>query len=284
LLLGENLPVMDVGDGHLGRGNEVVVPCFELEQVFLELRQLPRAGHGGAVDHERRQHLRIAVLAGMQVQHKIDEGALQQGAVAQVQGKPRPGDFRGTLEIEDVQVLADVPVRFHREVEHRRRSHALHFGIVVLVASHRDAVMGKVGNAHQQGLDGGFAVVQCFFQGFDARGHLPHLRHHVIRVLPGLFQLRDLVRHHVSPVTEAFDFPQDLASLRIGGVEHGQIDGFAAVCHRRLDAIKILSDELDFEHENTYINRLILYWSKLLTSHQHELQGPRIDSLFSFRV
>ena len=53
-------------------------------QYIAALGQLAGAGHAFPVDDKWRQHLFIPVLRGVQVQHEIDQRALQAGTRTQV--------------------------------------------------------------------------------------------------------------------------------------------------------------------------------------------------------
>ncbi|MDT4871060.1 hypothetical protein FQZ97_1061700 [compost metagenome] len=79
-LLGvEDLPGDDVGQRHLGGRNQVQVGiafAADLEQVFLELRQLAGALQRRGLDQIRRVGLFVAVLAGVQVDHELRQGAV----------------------------------------------------------------------------------------------------------------------------------------------------------------------------------------------------------------
>ncbi len=70
------------------------------------------------------------MLAGVHVEKKIRQRALQAGAPAFVDRESRAGDFRGGGEIENPGALADFPVGAWRKVECRRRAPAAHFDIV----------------------------------------------------------------------------------------------------------------------------------------------------------
>ena len=60
-----------------------------LEQVLRELGQLPGSEQAGGVHQERRQHLGVAVLARMHVEHEVDQRALE--ARAQRPSRRRSG-------------------------------------------------------------------------------------------------------------------------------------------------------------------------------------------------
>ncbi len=122
---------------------------WNLEQVGFELRQLPGAVHGVGIDQERRQHLGVAMLAGVQVEHEVHQRALQPRAQVPIDGEARAGQLGGALQVEDAQLLAQLPVRLGREVELRRRAPAAHFDVVRFGLADRNAVVGKIGDAGQ---------------------------------------------------------------------------------------------------------------------------------------
>ncbi len=108
---------VDVGDGDFGGGNQPEILALALEQVFLELGQLAGAEQAAGVHHEGRQHFGVAVLAGVHVEHEVDERALQFGPQVPVEREAGAGDFGGALQVEDAQILAQVPVRLGFEIE-----------------------------------------------------------------------------------------------------------------------------------------------------------------------
>ena len=84
-------------------GDQVVIGSLQLEQIRLKLGQLPRAIKAIFIRDERRQHFGISVVLRMHIQHEIDQRAFQFRAQAHVNGKPRAGDLRRAIEIEDAQ-------------------------------------------------------------------------------------------------------------------------------------------------------------------------------------
>ena len=126
----ENLVAIEVGDGNLGGGDQPVVVVFELaarsglgvgigaaEQILGKLGQLAGAEERLGVDHEGRQHLGVAVLLGVQVEHEADQRPLQPRSRAHVDGEARPAQLGGAFEVENAERLADLPVRLGLEVE-----------------------------------------------------------------------------------------------------------------------------------------------------------------------
>ena len=98
----EDLAAVQIGQRHLGRGHQVQVPiACDLEQVCLELRQVARALQRGRIHEKRRIDLGEAVLARVQVEHEVDQGAAQPGARAHQHGKPRTRHPCRAFEIQD---------------------------------------------------------------------------------------------------------------------------------------------------------------------------------------
>ena len=110
VLFSEGLFPMDIGHRHLGSRDQKVIHPFDLEEVLLELGELAGARHDVPVDHEGGEYLPVAVLVDVQIEHKVDQGALQPGPEVFVQGKPGPCQLGTPLKIEDIERLADIPV------------------------------------------------------------------------------------------------------------------------------------------------------------------------------
>src|ERR1051326_4571178 len=118
----EDLVAVQVGDRHLGGGNEEEIVPGNFVLVFFELGQLPRAGERGAVDQQRRR-LEVAVLPGMKIKHEARERPHQPGARAGEEGKARARDLRPARQVENPERFAELPVRFRSELEGRRLAH-----------------------------------------------------------------------------------------------------------------------------------------------------------------
>ena len=67
----------EIRDRNLRRGDQPVVGVLQLEKILRELRQLAGTVQACGIYHERRQHFGIAVLAGVRIEHEIDQRALQ---------------------------------------------------------------------------------------------------------------------------------------------------------------------------------------------------------------
>src|SRR5260370_30869088 len=98
---------MEVCQGHFGRRHEEKFAVFQAVHIGLKLRQLSRANHAIAPDEKRRTDFGVAVLAGVQVEHKIDQRPLEFRTSAGKTNESAPAQLRRTLEIENFQFLAE---------------------------------------------------------------------------------------------------------------------------------------------------------------------------------
>ncbi len=188
----EGFVAEEVGDGDLGGGDEPVVVILgraglvrafvvAVKELVGELGQLAGAEEGARVDDGGRQDLRVAMFAGMEVEHEVGEGAFEAGAGAEMHDEAGAGNFGGALEVEDAQGFADLPMGFRGEGKVRDFAPGHFTDVVVLGAADGDAVLGQVGQGFEQGTEpeverggSGFERVGPGFQvgrlGADRRG------------------------------------------------------------------------------------------------------------------
>ena len=152
----EDLAGDGVGERHLGGRNEVHLlhvgvgaALLRGEEVLLELRQLPRAGHGRGGDDVRGVALRIALLAGVHVKHELREGAVKVRNLALHEAEARARELGGRVEVE-AQGGADVDVVLDLEVKLARHAPAADLDVLGLVLADRGGRRGKVRDAKEQ--------------------------------------------------------------------------------------------------------------------------------------
>ncbi len=100
---------MEVGERHLGGGDEELLGVHG-EEVVGELGQLVGAEERGAVGHERRRDLLVAVFGGVEVEHPLAERAVQPRQRAAEDGEAWAGELGRALEIHQAKRLADLEV------------------------------------------------------------------------------------------------------------------------------------------------------------------------------
>ena len=164
LLLREYLVPVVIGHRDLGgRHHEQPVTGYDIHLVLF-VRQLTRPGDARRVHHQRRAHFRVTPAAGF-VEEEIDERPFELRAPADVHGKPRTGDLGSPREIDDPELLHQLPVRFERKIGRRFFPPGRH-GLVVRGGPARGyARMGHVGDEEERRmevlLDGGEGSVEC---------------------------------------------------------------------------------------------------------------------------
>ncbi len=191
----EDLVAVHVRDRHLGGRDQVVGPLVvQLEEVLLELRQLSGPEERLVVDDDRRQHLGVAVLSSVQVEHEVHQRALEQRAAAAQQREPRPGDLGRAREVEDAERLAERDVVERLEVELRLGSPPPHLDVGRLVAAYGNGLVRKVRDALEHGLQLGVGRVALGFERLDRLLELAHLLALGVGLLfvPFLHELADL--------------------------------------------------------------------------------------------
>src|SRR5262249_52094323 len=125
----------------------------------------------GRVDHEWRQDFRVAVVTRMNVEHEVDQGAFEQRADAPVNGKARTGDFGGTLQVQNAELGAKVPVRLGFEIELTRLAPAPDLDVVLLAFADGHGFVGNVGYPRQHLLERCIESLHLFGQGLYAVVH-----------------------------------------------------------------------------------------------------------------
>src|SRR5208337_2253433 len=133
----KNLIAVDVGERHLCSGYEREAVPLDSIVFVTELRKLAGADHALIVHDEGAEHLGIAMLNGVEVEHQVYDRPLQSGREAAVQVEPGTGDFYSPFEIQYPHVDAKLVVRLGLEVEFRLFAPGPDYRIVLLVRAGR---------------------------------------------------------------------------------------------------------------------------------------------------
>jgi len=102
---------MQIRHRHFSRGDEKQLVGAEAVHVVLELGKLSRAGHHITPHQQRRLDFDVAVLARVQIEHEVDEPAREARAQTYQHRKSRPRELRTARQIEDAELLRDLPMR-----------------------------------------------------------------------------------------------------------------------------------------------------------------------------
>ena len=239
---------MQVGEHDLGRGDEVE-PLGRLEEVFLELGQLARAGEGLLVRECGNPPLGGAPL-DVFVEHEVDERALEAGTGTMQCVEARVGEFHATLEVDDAELRAEVPMRLGLEVELARRAPAAYLGIIVLVIADGRVGAGNVGNGIGE-------AVELFLDSHEGAIKIVDLVTDVAHANLGVFGLfgvallehgANLFGDGVALGFERLDFLDDFAAFFIEATELVVIPFCMAVLQSLFDGVGVLANEANVEH------------------------------------
>ena len=138
---------MEIGNGDLGRGYQPQVILVVMVKVVRELGQVPGAFHDLPTHQDREQHLGVAVLGGVEVQHPGDEGPLQLGAGAGKNIEAAAGELHSPLEVYNSQLLAQLPMGPGWEGQSHRLSPISRHHIALFVQTRRHVGSGQVGQS-----------------------------------------------------------------------------------------------------------------------------------------
>ena len=144
-LLGvDHLATEDISDGYLSGGNHIEAVEGDGIHLALLVGQLAGAETRSLVDHQRRLNLQEAGVGGL-VEEEVDEGALEAGTLALVEGKAGASHLVSQLKVDDIVLGAEVPVGKRVGGQVRLMAELGHHHVVglALAAGHGD--MGGVG-------------------------------------------------------------------------------------------------------------------------------------------
>ncbi len=192
------------------------------------------------------------MLARVQVQHELRQGAVQPRQRAVHDGEARAGDLAGGLAVQLAQRLPQRHVVLCGKIEFGRLAPAGDLDIVLLALPGRHLVGGQVGNPQQQVVELRLHLARLlgepvqvrsdFFQGLvdlglgvvDAHA-LPHQR-------------ADLLRRALALGEQVLGIHVGLFASRVQGAEALDIEFEAAFCQRGGDSLGILPHRLDIQH------------------------------------
>src|SRR5579884_4337041 len=112
---GDGFIAVEIVQLHFSRRCQPKVRVLKVEEIGCELRQLAGAHERSGVHQERRENLRVAMLARVDVQKEISEGPLEPCAPSLVHGEPRSGNLRGRRQIQNPGPLPNFPMRLWLE-------------------------------------------------------------------------------------------------------------------------------------------------------------------------
>ena len=249
LVRAQDLVVVEIRDRNLRRRDQEEVLLRDVEHVLFKFRKLSGSRHRHSVHHERRKDLCVSVLLRMQVEHEVDDRSLQACSQSLVDRESGAGDLGGSLEIEDVQILSDIPVGLLFKIKYTRFAPFPEFHVVAVVEAFLHVLVRGVRHFQQRFLQPCLRLADLSVQFLDLVAELFHFGHERRSILTVLLQNRDLLRLGLLLVLHLFNGREDLSSLQI--VLTHLVDSEIALSPG-LDSlfysVKILSDSLNVQH------------------------------------
>src|SRR5205823_1581438 len=108
---GEDFVTVKVGYGYFRGWNEKEIFALERVHVVLKFWKLGGARHAGTVDDHRHPRFLIAVIASVGVEHQVHERPHESRAESAKDDESGPADLGATLEINEAEPGADLPMR-----------------------------------------------------------------------------------------------------------------------------------------------------------------------------
>ena len=247
----EDLGPIQIRERHFGGRDQKEIPVAgDLEQVLLELGQVAGAAQGVSVDQERRLDLDVAVLGRVQLQHEVDERPGQARTRAHQHRETRPGHPGRTLEIEDPECRAEVPVSLRLEREGRDRAPPPHFLVVVGRGPERDAGVRQVGQRHEQRVALAFDLIELDLELLDLLRALLIDGEDRRRILPLPLGFRDLLASGLLLALQTLDGRQEPPALcfELGEAVEIRRPFLPAALQAGPDDVQVIANESRVDH------------------------------------
>src|SRR5713101_2967010 len=205
-------------------GRKPEIRAFQLEEVGGKFRQLTRAHERRCVYKKWRKNFRVSVLARVDIEEKIREGALEACSPAFVNRETGAGDFGRSLKIQNSSAFADFPVRPGLKIKFRRRAPTANFDIFCRTLPNRHAGVRQIRNPEQKVF-----LSLCQFDGLQAldldrlREGL-HLSDERIRIQVFFLEPPNLVAGFVPLLSERLRLCNQLSAFLIQRSESVQVE------------------------------------------------------------
>ena len=142
---------MQVGKHDFSGGDKEVVAGNVIRVVF-ELGKLARTEHGLTLHDDRRPPF-FETAGRVRIEEIVDERALKTSARTAEHRETAARKLIASIEIEDVQIGAKIPMGLEIEIELARRAPAAALGVFAFVFAHRSGVARNVRRSHQNVIE-----------------------------------------------------------------------------------------------------------------------------------
>ena len=244
IFFAEDLVAMIVGDRNLCSWDQIVVGVLKMEHIFCEFWQLTGAEIRRTVGHVWRDELGIAVLVGVHIDHERNDRAFETGSQTFVEGETAAGNFCSTVEIENVEVDAEIPVCFWFKIKFAWFAPDA-FNAIIVFAAVWNVVGWHVWNADNEITHFFFKGILAFVEDFDLFVDGRNFRHQIVGAFAVALALTNFLALRVALALQLFDLRDDFAMLFICGQKWLHVNFFAATADSLSDAFWFFAHKFD---------------------------------------
>ncbi len=246
----EDFIPVDIGDRNFRSRNQEKINIFCMKKIVFKLGELSGPRHGVSVYHKGRKRFNVIMLGCMQVEHEVNQRPFQPGTGPLEQGKTGAGELASSFKIEDVEVLADIPVSLRLKSEIRNFTPGADFDVFLFTRADRTLRVGQVRNDQHPAFQVVFKLTQLFIDPLDASRHILHPGNFILHrtlVLGFANQGRDLVALRL----ERFTFAEEFTTTDIEIPEPGKIGVLAPGLEPGDNRVDIFTQQFAVEHDKT---------------------------------
>ena len=183
------------------------------------------------------------MLAGVDVEHEVDQRTLQARAHAPVHGEPSAGDLGGALQVQNLQLPPQVPMRLGLEIELARLAPAPDFDVIVGASAYRHRFVRNVGNTGHQVAERLVGGLGFLFERANTVRHGPDVLLQLAGVLTFFAKFRDFGAFCIALRLELLGLGERRTALRVQRPELLEIQLIAARCQALGDRVQVRPEE-----------------------------------------
>lgn len=211
LLLKDDIAI-DIGNGNLGRRDEIEIILVAIVHLSFLVGQLTGTVSGSGVDHRRRHYFRVAGSTGF-VKEEVDKRTLQTRSLSDIDGEAGTGNLDAEIEVDKIILLGQFPMRQGVFRQLGVMSAGLDHDIIVSTGAFGHKIVGNIGD----GIEQLGALLERLLHGLlEFLGLYLDFRHLVLRGFhlgrrAVFHQAADTFRYH-------FRFRQQAVQFGLGGL------------------------------------------------------------------
>lgn len=257
LFLLQDFFAMQVCDRDLSGRDEVKVIFRAVINLVAKLGQLTGADEAFWTDKVRRVDLRVAVLAAVEIEQKVDQCTLQARSRSTINDESAARDFDASLEVQHAERGAKHGVVLRLEVVAGLAAPGADFGVFLRTVSDWAGFMREIGNAQQQISLAGIGTVRFDTDLFDSRIDAADFGFDGAGILAVFLGDADFLADAVAVALQLLALGFSRAA--------GSVDGDQFIHHRGViapaigealfDQVWVLTDEADVEHRARRLGR-----------------------------